>query len=63
MTFCWRTEPDSALPPSLQPEFSSQADAEAWLGAHFAELADAGATAVSLYCGSDLVYGPMSLAE
>ena len=43
------------------PSFPSQADAEAWLGESWQELADAGAAAVSLRQFEDVVYGPMSL--
>lgn len=41
--------------------FSSQADAETWLGTVWRELAADGVTAASLFEGDRLVYGPMSL--
>ncbi len=41
--------------------FSSQADAETWLGTVWRELADAGVSAASLFEDDRLVYGPMSL--
>lgn len=45
-----------------RPEFPSRSDAESWLGEAWAELADAGVTAVTLYDGEQAVYGPMSLS-
>ncbi len=42
--------------------FSDQDAAEEWLSAHFQDLVEDGATAVSLRDGERLVYGPMSLA-
>lgn len=47
----------------LDREFEDQATAERWLADHWAELADAGVTSVSLFRADLLVYGPMSLAE
>lgn len=41
--------------------FSSQADAESWVGEFWAELADLGVDAVILYEADRQVYGPMSL--
>jgi len=41
--------------------FSSQADAETWLGTVWRHLATAGVSAASLYEDDRLVYGPMSL--
>ncbi len=63
MSWTWRSGP----PPSdaeligAGESFGSQAEAEAWLSAHFLDLADAGVAAVSLYEEDRLVYGPMSL--
>jgi hypothetical protein len=42
-------------------EFSSQSDAESWVGEVWRELLDGGADAVTLFEGDRLVYGPMSL--
>lgn len=42
--------------------FPTQADAEAWLGEVWPQLADAGVAEVTLRCGDDDVYGPMSLS-
>ena len=41
--------------------FSSQADAESWVGEIWADLADAGVDQVTLFEGDRQVYGPMSL--
>lgn len=45
----------------LDQEFPTQADAEAWLGASFEALTDAGVDAVTLTQDGRDVYGPMSL--
>nr|WP_090597094.1 hypothetical protein [Auraticoccus monumenti] len=42
--------------------FPSQGEAEAWLAESWADLADLGVDAVSLYEDDRLVYGPMGLA-
>ena len=42
--------------------FPSQAEAEAWLGESWEQLADQGVAAVTLQCNGADVYGPMSLA-
>ena len=41
--------------------FSSQSEAESWLGEQWRELADAGVDAVTLEHEGMVVYGPMSL--
>ena len=41
--------------------FSSQADAESWVGEFYAELAEQGVDAVTLLEADRTVYGPMSL--
>lgn len=43
------------------PEFTSQSDAETWLGEVWRDLVDAGGTQVSLLEHDRVVYGPMSL--
>jgi hypothetical protein len=43
------------------PRFPSQADAESWVGEIWAELAEQGVDAVTLFEGDRRVYGPMSL--
>ncbi len=45
------------------PEFSSQSDAETWLGEVWRDLAATGAAQVTLLESGRVVYGPMSLEE
>lgn len=45
----------------IDSSFPSQADAEAWFAESWAELAEAGVSAVTLQCNGVDVYGPMSL--
>lgn len=42
--------------------FPSQAEAEAWLGEEWPELKEAGVAEVTLMCGEERLYGPMSLS-
>jgi len=41
--------------------FPTQAEAESWVGEVWADLAELGVDAVTLYDGDRKVYGPMSL--
>lgn len=65
MGYYWAATPepadDVAAGLGLAVDFDDQARAEAWLTASYADLADAGVHAVSLYEADRLVYGPMSL--
>ena len=64
MSWTWRLEDESAEPVSLEhetPTFSSQSDAESWLGEVWRALADAGVAQVSLLDDGRVAYGPMSL--
>ncbi len=64
MAYAWRAAGEPTEPVAeLNRTFTDQADAEAWLAATYAELAEAGIEAVSLYEAGRLVYGPMSLSE
>ncbi|GAT81045.1 hypothetical protein STXM2123_1746 [Streptomyces sp. F-3] len=46
----------------MQPEeFTTQSDAESWIGEHWRELRDGGADQVRLFEDGTEVYGPMSL--
>ncbi len=47
--------------PDLCEAFADQAEAEAWLGEFFGDLADAGVDEVTLHESERTVYGPMSL--
>ena len=60
MAWTWRFEPNghSAQP---APTFTSQADAESWLGMTYPDLLDAGVDEVTLLEGERVEYGPMSL--
>ncbi|MFL6163124.1 MAG: hypothetical protein ACJ74U_12945 [Jatrophihabitantaceae bacterium] len=61
MTWTWQYQPDgTAAEPS--GSFSSQSDAESWLGESWRELAEAGVVGVVLLRDGDPVYGPMPLS-
>ena len=60
----WRHEDEDGTEiPADRQEFTSRGEAETWLGEHFADLADDGVAAVTLFEGEREVFGPMSLAE
>jgi hypothetical protein len=64
MSWSWVLESDAGRQVSLDheiPSFSSQSDAESWLGEVWRALVDAGATQVTLVEDGRRVYGPMSL--
>ena len=65
MGYYWAATPEpteeDAADLGLDVEFDDQAEAEAWLSASYAELAEGGVHQVSLYESNRLVYGPMSL--
>jgi hypothetical protein len=64
VAWTWRLESESGSVVKLNgesPAFSSQSDAESWLGEVWRELVDAGASQAALYDDERLVYGPMSL--
>ena len=67
MGYYWAAMPEptdeAAADLGLAVEFDDQAEAEAWLSASYAELAEGGVPTVSLYESDRLVYGPMSLAD
>jgi hypothetical protein len=65
MSWTWKVETSDGTPVELEfeaPEFSSQSDAESWLGEVWRELVDARAGQVTLLDDDHVVYGPMSLA-
>ena len=49
-------------PEEGRQEFPNRSDAESWVGEFWADLADAGVAAVTLFEGDREVYGPMSLS-
>ncbi|MFC7309046.1 hypothetical protein ACFQVC_33185 [Streptomyces monticola] len=60
----WRFEKSDGteVQPAVQPEeFTTQGDAESWIGEVWKELADGGADQVTLFEDSAKIYGPMSL--
>lgn len=61
MSWRWAGEPPAAEGPDLGRTFTSQGEAETWLGEYFPDLAEAGVATVTLYEEDRLVYGPMSL--
>ena len=64
MSWTWQIDGGGDQPVSLDhdiPTFSSQSDAESWLGEVWRSLVDAGATEVTLLEDDREVYGPMSL--
>lgn len=65
MTWIWRLHhgDGSATGDTDSPAHLSQSDAETWLGENWQELLDDGVSAVSLFEGDRLEYGPMSLAR
>lgn len=67
MTWTWRIEGTGAEPNDASvldsPEFSSQSDAETWIGEVWRDLVAVGATRVTLLDADRVVYGPMSLEE
>ena len=65
MAWTWRVETSTGAVAKLPfdvPDFTSQSDAESWVGEVWRDLADAGATQVVLLEDGRVVYGPMSLA-
>ena len=63
----WRLEDASGAEVAVADEhagqrFVSQADAESWVGETWADLADHGVAAVTLFEHDRQVYGPMSLS-
>jgi hypothetical protein len=64
MSWTWQVDGDGDGPVTLDheiPAFSSQSDAESWLGEVWRALVDAGATQATLLEDGRTVYGPMSL--
>jgi hypothetical protein len=65
MTWTWQYEKadgTQAVSRSLPKEtFSSQGDAETWIGEHWASLLESGVDQVSLLEDGKREYGPMSL--
>lgn len=64
MAWMWRFEKadGTEVPPAVEPEeFTTQGDAESWVGEVWKELLAGGAHQVSLFEDGSKIYGPMSL--
>ncbi|MDN5895049.1 MAG: hypothetical protein L0H93_13625 [Nocardioides sp.] len=64
--WAWRLEDAHGAEVSIEGDlsgerFTNQADAESWVGEWWADLAELGVDAVTLFEADRLVYGPMSL--
>jgi hypothetical protein len=60
----WRFEKadGTEVEPAVVPEeFTTQGDAESWIGEYFKELLEGGADQVRLFEDGTQIYGPMSL--
>ncbi|MEU2558106.1 hypothetical protein ABZ626_01980 [Streptomyces longispororuber] len=60
----WRFEKadGTEVRPPVQPEeFTTQGDAETWIGEHWKELSEGGVDQVTLLEDTAKIYGPMSL--
>jgi hypothetical protein len=62
MTWTWRYEPDGTEADEAG-SFTSQSDAESWLGEAWRKLAEEGVAGVVLLHDGQKVYGPMPLSE
>jgi hypothetical protein len=64
VAWIWRFEKadGTEVGPAVEPEeFTTQGDAESWLGEHWRELLEGGAEQVRLFEDETEIYGPMSL--
>jgi hypothetical protein len=64
MVWTWRFEKadGTEVQPAVQPEeFTTQGDAESWVGEVWKELLEGGTDQVTLFEADTKVYGPMSL--
>jgi uncharacterized protein (DUF2237 family) len=66
MAWTWRFEKsdgNEVSPPVEPEEFTTQGDAESWVGEVWQELRDGGIDQVTLFEDGKKTYGPMSLHE
>ncbi|GGJ96887.1 hypothetical protein ACIBBB_11505 [Streptomyces sp. NPDC051217] len=64
MAWTWRFEKadGTEVQPAVEPEeFTTQGDAESWIGEAWKELLEGGADQVTLFDDGSKIYGPMSL--
>ncbi|MDK1476752.1 hypothetical protein QNO07_25685 [Streptomyces sp. 549] len=66
MAWTWRFEKadgtETGSPVAVE-DFSTQGDAESWIGEIWKELLDGGVDQVTLFEDGSKIYGPMSLQE
>ncbi|GAA2987813.1 hypothetical protein [Streptomyces fulvorobeus] len=65
MAWTWRFEKSDGTEtePALTPdEFTTQGDAESWIGEFWKELLEGGAEQVTLFEDATKIYGPMRLS-
>ncbi|MBQ0830023.1 hypothetical protein [Streptomyces tagetis] len=61
-TWRFETADGTEVPPAVEPEeFTTQGDAESWLGEYWKDLKAGGADQVRLFEDAKEIYGPMSL--
>ncbi|MBB1246687.1 hypothetical protein GL263_24500, partial [Streptomyces durbertensis] len=66
MAWTWRFEKSDGTEtdPAVEPEeFTTQGDAESWIGEVWRELREGGVDQVRLFEDGSEIYGPMSLHE
>lgn len=64
MAWTWRFEKadGTEVQPAVEPEeFTTQGDAESWIGEAWKALLEGGAEQVTLFDDGSKIYGPMSL--
>ncbi|WP_197287456.1 hypothetical protein [Streptomyces apocyni] len=64
VAWTWRFEKadGTEVQPAVEPEeFTTQGDAESWIGEHWKELLEGGADQVTLSEDGTKIYGPMPL--
>ncbi|RII17145.1 hypothetical protein DSC45_15385 [Streptomyces sp. YIM 130001] len=64
VTWAWRFEKSDGteVQPAVEPEeFTTQGDAESWVGEYWKELLEGGVEQVRLFEDDTEIYGPMSL--
>ncbi|MBV9025192.1 MAG: hypothetical protein JO362_15695 [Streptomycetaceae bacterium] len=65
MAWTWRFEKadGTETAPAVEPEeFTTQGDAESWIGEVWRDLLDGGVEQVTLFDDDAQIYGPMSLS-
>jgi hypothetical protein len=65
MAWTWRFEKadGTETAPAVEPEeFTTQGDAESWIGEVWRDLLDGGVGQVTLFDDGTRIYGPMSLS-